>query len=173
LNEFDRTLTQVWFWFGAYIVYPLVGAWLAYTYRAPPPPKSSKAVPDGVRWYLVAQGLVCVALAALLFFQPAVMSLLWPWRISPLLTQIYSGPFLSYGVGSLLLSRRHYWIDMRVPLASMFVFAALVLIASYIHLGTFGAFGPSAYAWFLGFVLATVMLGIFTLRAMQLGQLRE
>jgi hypothetical protein len=170
LKEFDYGLTQVWFWFGAYIVYPLVGAWLAYTYRAEQPPKSSSVVPDGVRWYLVAQGIVCVGLAALLFFEPAVMALLWPWRITPLLTQIYSGPFLSYGIGSLLLAWQRHWIDLRIAVTSMFAFAALVLIASYIHLGTFGAFGPSAYLWFGGFGIASVVLGALTYSAMRLGR---
>ena len=168
LDQFNSGLTQVWFWFGAYIVYPIVGFWLAYSYRPEQAPKSS-VVPDGVRWYLATQGVICVALAALLFFQPAIMALLWPWRITPLLTQIYSGPFLSYGIGSLLLAWHRNWIDMRIALASMFAFALLVLIASYIHLPTFGAFGPAAYVWFLGFGIATVVLGAFTLRAMQLG----
>jgi hypothetical protein len=170
LNEFNYGLTQVWFWFGAYIVYPLVGAWLAYAYQPQQVPQSSAPVPDGARWYLVAQGLVCVAVAALLFFEPAAMAILWPWRISPLLTQIYSGPFLSYGIGSLLLAWQRHWIDMRIVLASMFVFAALVLVASFVHLPTFGAFGPSANIWFGGFGIATVTLGVFTLRAMRLGR---
>jgi hypothetical protein len=166
LDEFDYGRPPVWFWFGAYVAYPLWGAWLAYTHRPPAPPKSSPAVPDWVRLYLIAQGAICTVLAALLFFAPAWMATVWPWRISPLLTQIYSGPFLSYGIGSLLLARQRYWIDLRIALASMFVFAALVLVASYIHLGVFGSIGVSAQIWFGGFAIATAVLAFLTFRAM-------
>jgi hypothetical protein len=168
LNEFDYGLTQVWFWFGAYIIYPLVGAWLAFTHR--PQPRSSAVVPDWVRAYLAVQGVACVALAACLFLAPAWMASLWPWRITPLLTQIYSGPFLSYGIGSLLLARQRHWIDLRIAVASMFTFAVLVLLASFLHRATFGAIGVSAQIWFGGFGVATVVLAFLTFRAMQLGR---
>jgi hypothetical protein len=170
LKEFDFSRTQVWFWFGAYIVYPVVGAWLAYAYRPPPPPKSAAAVPDWVRAYLLVQGVICTALALLLFFAPAWMASIWPWRISPLLTQIYSGPFLSYGVGSLLLARRQYWIDLRIVLTGMFAFVAFVLVASWIHRGVFGQIGLAAQLWFGGFAVVTAALAFLTYRALGLGR---
>jgi hypothetical protein len=170
LKEFDYSLTQVWFWFGAYIAYPLIGAWLAYVYQPPPAAKGSATVPDWVRVYLLAQGVVCTGLAACLFFAPVWMASLWPWRITPLLTQIYSGPFLSYGVGSLLLARQRHWIDLRIALASMFAFAALVLVASFFHRPTFGQIGMSAQLWFGGFALATAILAFLSYRAMRLGR---
>jgi hypothetical protein len=169
LDAFDYSNRPVWFWFGAYIVYPLIGAWLAYSYRPPQLPKTSAASPDWVRVYLVIQGVVCTALAACLFFAPAWMASIWPWRISPLLTQIYSGPFLSYGIGSLLLARQRHWIDLRIALAGMFAFAALVLVASYIHLGVFGTIGVAAQVWFGGFAVAAAVLAFLTYRAMRLG----
>ena len=171
LNEFDYSRPPVWFWFGAYIVYPLAGAWLAYRYRSSLPPNSTAVAPNWVRVYLVIQGVVCIALAVSLFFAPAWMASIWPWRISPLLTQIYSGPFLSYGVGSLLLARQRHWVDLRIVLASMLAFAALVLAASYIHLGVFGPIGVSAQLWFGGFAVATAVLAFLTVRATQLGKI--
>jgi sterol desaturase/sphingolipid hydroxylase (fatty acid hydroxylase superfamily) len=33
LNEFDFSRGPVWFWFGAYIAYPLIGFWYAWTHR--------------------------------------------------------------------------------------------------------------------------------------------
>jgi O-antigen/teichoic acid export membrane protein len=83
------------------------------------------------------------------------------------LTQIYAGPFLSYGVGSLLLARRQSWLELRIALVSMFVFAALVLIASYIHVGVFGAIGASALVWFAGFAAATLVLAFLSYRAVR------
>lgn len=171
LPEFNYRQPQVWFWFGAYIVYPWAGARLFFAHR--PGRVRGRTTPDWVRRYLVVQGVFCTALALLLFLAPGSMAPLWPWRISPLLTQIYAGPFLAYGVGSLLLARRRNWIEFKFPLASMFAFAALVLIASYIHLPTFGAIGISASVWFGGFAVATAVLAVLTFQAMRLGWVRR
>lgn len=168
LPEFNYSQPQVWFWFGAYIVYPLVGARLYFAHR--PGRALGRRVPEWVRRYLLVQGAICTALALLLFFAPGSMAALWPWRISPLLTQIYAGPFLSYGIGSLLLARRRSWLELRIALVSMFAFAALVLVASYIHLGVFGAIGVSALVWFGGFAVATAMLAFLSYRALWLGR---
>jgi hypothetical protein len=168
LPEFNYSQPQVWFWFGAYIVYPLVGARLYFAHR--PGRALGRRVPEWVRRYLLVQGAICTALALLLFFAPGSMAALWPWRISPLLTQIYAGPFLSYGIGSLLLARRRSWLELRIALVSMFAFAALVLVASYIHLGVFGAIGVSALVWFGGFAVATAMLAFLSYRALLLGR---
>jgi hypothetical protein len=156
LTEFDYSHPPVWFWFGAYIVYPLVGARLYFAHR--PGRATGRRVPEWVHRYLIVQGAICTALALLLLFAPGSMVEIWPWRISPLLTQIYAGPFLSYGVGSLLLARRRTWTELYAALSSMFAFAALVLIASWIHMVVFGAIGAAALIWFGGFAIATVML---------------
>lgn len=165
LEAFDYSHPPVWFWFGAYIVYPLAGARLAFADRPGKPRRRAAVVPNWVRAYLLVQGVICTALALLLFFAPAWMASLWPWRISPLLTQIYSGPFFSYGIGSLLLAQRQYWIDLRIVLTGMFAFAALVLVASYIHLGVFGTIGVAAQVWFGGFAVAAAVLAFLTYRA--------
>ena len=106
LGEFDYSRPPVWFWFGAYIAYPLMGAWLAWARPPTKLPDTSAAVPPWARVVLAVQGVVCVALAACLLFLPNFMVSVWPWRIPVLLAQIYSGPFLSFGVGGLLLARR-------------------------------------------------------------------
>jgi predicted neutral ceramidase superfamily lipid hydrolase len=45
-----------------------------------------------------------------------------------------------------------------------------VLVASYIHLGVFGAIGVSALVWFGGFAVATAMLAFLSYRALWLGR---
>lgn len=165
LGEFDFGLPQVWFWFGAYIVYPVAGAWLAHISPSSPALASSPVAPPWVRTYLTAQGVVSTVLALLLLLAPDFMGSVWPWKIPVLLTQIYSGPFLSYGIGSLLLARRERWIDLRVPLVSMLVFAFLVLAASIIHRAVFGEIGPAAMIWFTTFAAITLILAWLSLRA--------
>jgi hypothetical protein len=170
LGEFDYSRVPVWFWFGAYIVYPIAGAWLAWLYQprhvAPP---GVGDVPAAAKAWLTAQGVVCIALAVALFFAPTLMGSIWPWKIPVLLTQIYSGPFLSYGIGSLLLARLERWADLRIALISMLTFALLVLAASIIHRATFGEIGTAATIWFAGFGLASLVLAWLSFRAVSEG----
>ena len=163
--EFDFSLNTVWFWFGAYLVYPVAGALLAVRYRPPMLVAVPATAPGWAVIWLTAQGIVCGLLALALFFAPQLMGTLWPWKIPVLLAQIYSGPFLSYAVGSLYLARHPQLADWRVPLLSMLAFSLLVLLASVIHRGVFGDIGPAATLWFGGFAVASVMLGRLSLLA--------
>lgn len=158
LDAFDYRGPRVWFWFFAYVVYPLAGAWLAWRDGPITAPAGATELPGWVSGYFGVQGVACIALAAALFFLPGWMASYWPWRIPALLAQIYAGPFLSYGVGSVLLMRRRRWSEVRIPVLAMAVFAALVLLASVMHSASFTPGSISATLWFLGFAGATVML---------------
>jgi hypothetical protein len=167
LNEFDYSRTQVWIWFGAYIIYPLIALWLMWKDRTLQDRLTDLAVPAWVRNYLLVQGLLVIALALILLLAPEFMVSVWPWKITRLLAQIYSAPFLAYGISSLMISRLQTWGDIRVILTGTFVFALGVLLASLIHRALFAPGNLSTWIWFGGFLLATVMLGLLTLRAVQ------
>jgi hypothetical protein len=174
LSEFDFNHKPVWFWFFAYIVYPIVGAWLAWQDRAVI--KASGAASGAARmpaWLsraVAALGAICLVLAVLLFVMPTQMTTQWPWKISALLAQIYSGPFLAYGVGAVMIARNGGWTAARLPLFSLAAFAALVLLASYLHSGLFTAGSISAIVWFGGFAAALVLLGTGALMALDKGE---
>ena len=172
LGEFDFGHRPVWFWFAAYIVYPIAGAWLAWRHAVPPGERSAEAPPGWLKAYLFVQGIVCIILAAALFLAPEFMVSLWPWKIPVLLAQIYSGPFISYGIGSLLTARQARLVDMRIARISMFVFALLVLAASIIHRPVFGEIGTAATIWFAGFGVVTVVLALASLVAIRSAKAR-
>ena len=165
LGEFDYSRTQVWIWFGAYILYPLIALWLMWKHRAPHDRLSGSALPAWARGYLSAQGVLVTALALLLLLAPEFMTSVWPWKITRLLAQIYSAPFLAYGLSSLMISRLQTWAEVRVVVTATFVFAFGVLLASFIHGALFSPGAVSTWLWFGGFVLATIMLGLLTVRA--------
>src|SRR4030095_8310484 len=112
-----------------------------------------------VQRYLLGQGLLVTALALVLLVAPEFMASVWPWKITRLLAQIYSAPFLAYGLSSLMISRLRTWAEIRVVVTSTFVFALGVLLASLIHRTLFTPGNVSTWLWFGGFLLATVMLG--------------
>lgn len=157
LDEFTMR-PQVPFWFFAYTVYPAVGLWLSLRHRPGAIARDSPRLPTLARAWMGVQGAVCIALAVALFVAPTAMSARWPWTIPPLLAQIYSGPFLSYGVGSVLVARHPSMRAARLPLAAMVVFAVLVAVASAVHRRLFDAGSVSATLWFGGLVLAIVAM---------------
>ena len=97
---------------------------------------------------------------------PAVPS--WPWAISTLLAQIYSAPFLAYGLGSLYAATQRGWGEIRIAVLGTLVFSVGVLVGSWLHLGLFQLGSLSAWAWFGGFALAS--LALLLLAAMPAGR---
>ena len=164
LSEFDFSRGPVLFWFAAYIAYPIIGFWIAWNQRGTPVETTSSPLPNWIRTYLLVQGVLLTALSLALFFAPDLMLAVWPWNITRMLAQIYSGPFLSFGVGSLLLSRRQSWPEVRIGVAGIFLLAIGVLIASTMHRSLFTISNPSTLIWFGCFALVAITLGMAILR---------
>jgi hypothetical protein len=169
LGEFDYSRQQVWIWFGAYLIYPLIALWLIWRDRTLRERLAGPSLPAWARGYLLAQGITVTALALALLLVPQFMVNVWPWKITRLLAQIYSAPFLAYGLSSLMLSRQQTWPEIRVVVMATFVFAFGVLLASFIHRDLFSFSNLATGLWFAGFLLATVMLGLLTARAIWIG----
>jgi hypothetical protein len=169
LGEFDYSRTQVWVWFGAYIIYPLIALWLMWNDRTLHESLAGPGLPPWVQGYLLAQGIVVTALALVLLLFPEFMVNVWPWKITRLLAQIYSAPFLAYGLSSLMLSRKQTWPEVRVVVMATFVFAFGVLFASFIHRELFSPTNVATWLWFGGFLLSTMMLGLLTMHAIRAG----
>ena len=157
LNEFDFSRGPVWFWFGAYIAYPLIGFWYAWINRNTRNQATIPSLPDWIRMALLIQGIILTFIALALLLAPDFMLTVWPWKVTRMLIQIYSGPFLSFGIGSLLLSRQRTWPALRIVINGFFVLALGVLIASTIHRSLFSYANPITWIWFGGFALLLVL----------------
>jgi len=169
LKAFDFKLLPVWIWFISYITYPIISIWM--TWRQPKPQQADAlpgpSLPAWSKGFLLTQGIVISVLAVLLFFIPNFMSTIWPWKVTPVLAQMYAGPLLSYGLGSLLFSRQDKWLGIRAIVPGMFVFTAGTVIVSVMHINLFSFTELADLLWFGSFSIATVMLGVLTVRAMQ------
>jgi hypothetical protein len=165
LSEFNFAAPQPWIWFGAYLIYPLIALWLAWQYQNVDTNPMGAGLPGWAHVYLLVQGVIATLLGLVLLFAPNFMASVWPWKITQLLAQLYSAPFLSYGIGSLLLARRQTWNEVRIPVTATLVFAVGVLIASIIHRGLFSVADLSDQLWFISFTLASLMLGLLSVRA--------
>jgi hypothetical protein len=164
LGAFNWTASRpTWFWWFAYIWFPLGAAFLFWNQRGVQDHPDEAPLSLLLRAFLVVQGAIAVALALTLLFSPATMIALWPWRITPLLAQIYSAPFLAYGLGSLYAARQHGWSEVRGPVMAIVVLTAVAVIGSFVHSATFNAVNPSTWVWFGG--LGLVAIGLAALAA--------
>ena len=172
LSAFDFNLLPVQIWFASYIIYPIMalfmtlqGSHLRRPGDLPGPPLAGWA-----RGFLLLQGILFSLLAILLFFEPAFMTTLWPWKVTPLLAQMYAGPLLSYGIGSLLFSGQEQWLGVRAILPGMLVFSVTTVIISFLHIGLFSLDQVPDLIWFGWFILASLLLAILNFRALQAGE---
>lgn len=163
LDAFKWTHQPVWFWFVAYIGYPLIALWVAWCQRSVTGHPAEPPVSAALRAYLRLQGGVATLLAVALLVAPTAMTTLWPWAIPPVLAQIYGAPFLAYGIGSLHAAQQQSWSEVRITVYGTLVFAVAVLTASLLHRGVFGPANPSTWLWFGGLAVVVAALGAFAL----------
>ena len=169
LSAFDFKLLPVWIWFISYITYPLISIWMiARQPKQSVDALSGSILPAWAKRFLLIQGFVVSLLAVLLFFLPTFISTVWPWKVTSGLAQMYAGPLLSYGLGSLLFSRQDKWLGIRPIVPGMFAFAVTTVIVSFIHINLFSFTELADLLWFGLFGIATVILGVLTVRVVQM-----
>lgn len=169
LSAFDLSLLPVQIWFASYIIYPIIAIWM--TFRHPSMiDAASLPGPELDGWaksFLFAQGVIVTLLSIALFFAPAWMSTLWPWKVTPVLAQMYAGPLLSYGLGSLLFARQEQWLGVRAIVPAMLAFTATTVVISFLHIGLFSFNEVADLLWFGWFLIMTVLLARMTVRVLQ------
>jgi hypothetical protein len=159
LGAFDPANPRVWFWFFAYILFPPWGAFLIWRGRGETP-FPARPAPTWMSVFFLVQGIICCGLALVLLLTPEVMVALWPWKVTVLLVQIYAGPFLSYGIGSLLLTRRVHAGEIGTTAGAMATFVVLIIIASLIHGDLLPLATPAVIVWYAGLVISGVLLAL-------------
>jgi hypothetical protein len=164
LPEFDWRREQVWVWFASYLIYPIIAGILVWGRRHLPEDRSGIAMSSLARGFLTAQGVVLCLVSLALLLLPNVMVSVWPWTISPLLAQLYSAPFLSYGLGNLLHTRRYAWKQIQTISTSLAVFSALILLASVIHIALFSSADASDRVWFIAFAIFLLGNGAISIK---------
>lgn len=167
LDAFDWNHKPVWFWFGAYALYPVVGIWWLIGHGGLKREDAGSDLPSWMRFCLSVAGVAASILAALLLFVPETMSSAWPWKISALLAQIYSAPFVAYGASFWLLARGRSWLEARMVVRGATLFAGLVIVASILHRGIFDPNRIATWVWFASFGGALVLLVGIQLRFLQ------
>lgn len=145
-------------WLAIYAVTPIVvpAVWLLNRRRDPGAPEPGDVLlsPTLGRVLLVA-GILLLASAAFLFFQPAGAVDLWPWPLTPLTARVLAGWQALLGVGALAMSGERRWSGWRIPLQSILIWQVLLLLAFIPRRDAFGPGGPMN--WFTLYTLVGVL----------------
>jgi hypothetical protein len=155
----DYRHPPLWIWLIAYLAYPLIALRLGWTLRSRPDQARGAHLPLAARGYLALQGLALCSCGLVLLWRPSVAVGYWPWKLTPLLAQVYAGPFLCYGFGSLLLASYRTFGEARLVVLGSLVFALGASGASVLHRNAFDLTTPSAWLWFG--TLASASLALF------------
>ena len=166
LAAFDLNRLPVQIWFVSYLIDPIVALWLAWRFKAPEHRQHQTTLEPWIKTVLQVQGVLIGLFALGLLLVPAAMTVIWPWKITPLLAQLYAGPLLAYGLGSWWFAQSRSLLEVRAVLPAMFVFGAAVLIVSIIHAGLFAVNDPSDWLWFIAFALIALMTGLMLPRTL-------
>jgi hypothetical protein len=162
LLHFDKFITANWafyVWLVIYILTPILvaGVWLLNRRRDPGRPDADEVLlSPAIGRVLAAIGILLLACAALAFALPTRAAELWVWPLTPLTARVLAGWQALLGVGALTLSRERRWSGWRIPLQSILLWQALVLVASLFRPDAFGETGP--LNWFTIYTLVGVLV---------------
>jgi len=169
LSAFDLSLLPVQVWFASYIIYPILSIWM--TIRQPSMMEAASLPgPALARWaksFLLVQGILVSMLSVALFFAPGLMSTLWPWKVTPVLAQMYAGPLLSYGLGSFLFAKQEQALGVRSIVPAMLAFTVTTVIVSFVHISLFSFNEIVDLLWFAWFIISSLFLAIMTMHVIQ------
>lgn len=139
-------------WLFTYVVDPVAAAAALLTLR---PLRPARPGAHRLTTLFVLQGGLFGVVGIVLLVTPGVAALIWPWKIDPLLSQVYGAFLLAFAVGALLAAREARPAAVLPTVASTAVLAALTLIVSFVHLDRFAP-GLASGIWFGVFALALV-----------------
>ena len=108
--------------------------------------------------FLVEFGILGV-LGLFSLLAPDFAVTIWPWKITPLLAQVYGAFFLTFASGAYLASNERRQSAVLPVAASSFALAVLVIVGSAFHLDRFMP-GLPTLLWFGGFGVGTIAFAL-------------
>jgi hypothetical protein len=163
-SEFmDPSLPHRPLWLTAYVIDPIL-AFVVLTaaglWRLPVASgRRQLAVP------LAAASAILGLLGLVLLLLPGVAVGVWPWALTPVLSQVYGSFFLAFAVGGAVAIRVSRPVTTRNLAAALLAMTSLVLLASLLHVERFKP-EPVSWLWFGAFGVGAVVFGFGLLRSL-------
>ena len=158
---FDPDHWVFWVWLVIYILTPVVVPlvwWINRRRDTGTPETADVLLPAAAGRFILAAGVGLLGAAAVMFFLPAKAIELWPWPLTPLTARVLAGWLALLGTGALTMSRERRWSGWRIPLQSILLWQALLVVAFVIHRHAFGPAGP--LNWFTLFTVTGLIIAV-------------
>lgn len=142
-------------WLVIYLVTPVAVplVWRLNRRRDPGRPEPGDvAVSPLVGRAMLAVGVALLTAAVFIFAVPQPAVAVWPWPLTPLTARVVAGWLALLGAGASALGFERRWSGWRIPLQSIMVWQALLVLAFALRREAFGPAGP--LNWFTLFTLA-------------------
>jgi hypothetical protein len=87
-------------------------------------------IPQVIRLFIGAIGVITLAVSLLLFLQPALTIRLWPWMLTPLTARVVGAMFALPAVVGLGIALEQRWSAARIILEAQAFSIVMILIAT-------------------------------------------
>jgi hypothetical protein len=153
-------------WLILYIVTPfLVPALWMYNRRTDSgqSEESDLVNAPAVRWVTRLFGTVALVSALTGFLVPGFFIRIWPWTLTPLTARVMAGWISLLGVGAFSMAADSRWSAWRVPMESILIWHALVLVAAAISASDFTAGLLNWYTISIVMMVAAIVIYYLTM----------
>jgi len=161
-DKFSHDKPQFWLWVVLYWTLPFVLVWVwSRNERAARP---LPALPDEVRLGAASRGLLAIVgtglalTSLLLFFAPALMASIWPWKISALTARITSAELGLFSFFMLEVAMVARWSEVRALLFPQLISPLVFVFAIFASWNNFDQTNPLTWV-FVIFVIVIFVVG--------------
>jgi hypothetical protein len=161
-DRFNHSHPAFYTWLILYATTPFIifGVWL-YNRRTDPGRSSlDTLIPTSLRFLFGGMGAVLLLIGTLLFVLPQNMIPLWPWQLSPLTARVGGGWMIMPAVFAILIALDGRWSAARLPLESLAVSFALLLLALPRAWDNFDPANPMRWVFSGGTALFLLAIGL-------------
>ena len=146
-------------WLVIYAIDPVLMALGAWYFRGEKPLHSSPPrASNPLFWLWTVQTIILGVVGALMFLLPSVAVILWPWKVSVPLIQLYGAFFLGLALVAGLSSAEWRWEGVRTPAVMLMTLGIAIVVISLLHLDRFTS--PLAlFIWFVFFAAEALIFG--------------
>jgi hypothetical protein len=166
IDRFDLDSLFGVFWVVIYALVPLLLAWAlaGQLGSSGEDPRGDRRLPAALRRVLVVEGVVMVAIGALLLIAPGAADDLWPWALSPLTSRAIGSFLFGVALAALIAAREDDPLSFRGAALAYTALGLLELLALNLHIPDLGD-RPLATTLYAVFWLAVVLTGGYGLSA--------
>ncbi len=157
LDRFFVGTPRFYIWFLLYLLLPvaLPVAWFFNRRYGAPRQPGEVVFHLPLRLGLLLLGVLLAALGVFMFAAPGAAAVFWPWRLTPLMSQVIGGWVLFVGAAAVVAFLEPRYSAYRALIPCAVVWGAALLIGSALHLADFDLRSLAPWVWFLSLFALT------------------